>query len=247
MSTNAFEDSRIAGGTLNRRAQKPAPHDWPAKESSAISRDDGRDGAEETDPGVNHLERDNKGHQMAKSATMNDLFLDEIRDLYDAEKQLRKALPKMVRAAASEELQSAFEDHFRQTLGHVDRLEEIFEALGEKGTGKKCAAMTGLIKEGEELIGEMPEGPLRDAGLIAAAQKVEHYEIAGYGSARAHAELLGHAEAVSRLEDTLQEERAANRKLNEIAESEVNREAAGAGAEREARRQGAPKTRTAGY
>ncbi len=187
---------------------------------------------------------------MAKKETMNDLFLDEIRDLYDAEKQLTKALPKMAKAAASEDLQTAFEDHLEQTQGHVERLEAIFDALGEKGTGKKCAAMTGLIKEGDELIGEMEEGSVRDAGLIAAAQKVEHYEISGYGSARTHAELLGHTEAVSRLEETLQEEKEADKKLNDLAQNAINEEAAGgSGAETgtKSRRGTGPKTRTAGH
>lgn len=244
MPANPFEDSRIAAGTLNRHGLKPGLHDVP-QESSAVSRDDARDGADASVLHSNHKE-----HQMAKVATMNDLFLDEIRDLYDAEKQLTKALPKMAKASSSEDLQAAFEDHLQQTQGHVDRLEQIFEALGEKGTGKKCAAMTGLIKEGEEMIGEMDEGPLRDAGIIAAAQKVEHYEISGYGSARTHAEMLGHAEAVTLLEQTLKEEKEADRKLNELAESEVNDEAAGSAesaAGVRSRRATDPKTRTAGH
>lgn len=184
-----------------------------------------------------------------KSATMNDLFLDEIRDLYDAEKQLTKALPKMAKATSSEELQTAIENHLQQTQGHVDRLEEIFEALGEKGTGKKCAAMAGLIKEGEEMVSEFDEGALRDAGIIAAAQKVEHYEISGYGSARTHAQMLGHTEAVSRLEETLKEEKEADSKLNDIAETMVNEEAmnaSGGNGSARSRSKTAPKTRTAG-
>ena len=195
---------------------------------------------------------------MAKMATMNELFLDEIRDLYDAERQLTRALPKMAKASSSEELRMAFQDHLKQTEGHVERLEEIFEALGEKGTGKKCAAMTGLIKEGEELIGEMTQGPVRDAGLIAAAQKVEHYEISGYGSARTHAQLLGNSDAVSLLDETWGEEKAADNKLNDLAESVINEEALGAGggaggdaggmeAGAKTRRTGTPKTRTAGH
>ena len=102
---------------------------------------------------------------------MNELFLDEIRDLYDAERQLTRALPKMAKASSSDDLRMAFQDHLKQTEGHVERLEEIFEALGEKGTGKKCAAMAGLIKEGDELVGEMAQGPLRDAGLIRRRSK----------------------------------------------------------------------------
>lgn len=187
---------------------------------------------------------------MAKTMTMNELFLDEIRDLYDAEKQLTKALPKMAKASSSTELRTAFEDHFKQTEGHVERLEEIFEALGEKGTGKKCAAMTGLIKEGDELVSEMESGPVRDAGLIAAAQKVEHYEISGYGSARTHAQILGNSEAVSLLEETLGEEKETDSKLNDLAENMINEEAAGTGGGAETtktRRSSSPRTRTAGH
>jgi ferritin-like metal-binding protein YciE len=182
---------------------------------------------------------------MAKVTTMEDLFLDEIRDLYDAEKQLTKALPKMAKAASSPDLRTAFEEHLEQTQGHVERLEEIFESLGEKGTGKKCAAMAGLVKEGDELVGEVDEGPVRDAGLIAAAQKVEHYEMSGYGSARTHARLLGHNDAVSLLEETLNEEKAADKKLNDLAQNVVNEEAAGTSSGTGKATQ--PKTRTAGH
>jgi ferritin-like metal-binding protein YciE len=162
---------------------------------------------------------------MAKVATMGDLFLEEIRDLYDAEKQLTKALPKMAKAASTDELRKAFEDHLKETQNQVARLEQIFEMIDEKGTGKKCAAMTGLIKEGDEVVSETDDSAVRDAGLIAAAQKVEHYEMSGYGSARTHAQMLGHMEAVSLLEETLTEEKAADRKLNDIADSMVNEEA----------------------
>jgi ferritin-like metal-binding protein YciE len=162
---------------------------------------------------------------MAKVATMDDLFLEEIRDLYDAEKQLTKALPKMAKAASTDELRKAFEDHLKETRNQVARLEQIFEMIDEKGTGKKCAAMTGLIKEGDEVVGETDVSAVRDAGLIAAAQKVEHYEMSGYGSARTHAQMLGHMEAVSLLEETLTEEKEADRKLNDIAENMVNAEA----------------------
>ena len=161
---------------------------------------------------------------MTKATTMDQLFLDEIRDLYDAEKQLTKALPKMAAAASSEELSEVFEDHLEQTQEHVKRLEEIFDGLGEKGAGRKCTAMQGLIREGNELMA-MDEGALRDAGLIAAAQKVEHYEISGYGSARTHAHLLGNSEAVSLLDETLNEEKEADRILNDLAENTINNEA----------------------
>jgi ferritin-like metal-binding protein YciE len=187
---------------------------------------------------------------MAKVETMNELFLDEIRDLYDAEKQLTKALPKMAKASSSPDLRAAFEGHLEQTLGHVARLEEIFESLGEKGTGKKCAAMAGLTKEGDELVSEIDAGPVRDAGLIAAAQKVEHYEISGYGSARTHAQMLGLDEAVSLLDETLGEEKEADQKLNDLAESVINEEAvgvAGTNGHSRTRRAPAPKTRTTGH
>jgi ferritin-like metal-binding protein YciE len=178
---------------------------------------------------------------MAKVTTMEELFLDEIRDLYDAERQLTKALPEMANAASAEELRTVFEEHLEQTENHVQRLERIFEALGEKATGKKCAAMTGLVKEGNELIGDTDDTAVRDAGLIAAAQKVEHYEISGYGSARTHAELLGNGEAVRLLDETLFEEKEANERLNDLAQNLINEQAAGG-----SNRPGRPKTRAAG-
>jgi len=185
---------------------------------------------------------------MANITTMDELFLDEIRDLYDAEKQLTKALPKMAKAASSPDLRAAFEAHLVETQGHVERLEEIFESLGEKGSGKKCAAMAGLVKEGDELAGAIDEGALRDAGLIAAAQKVEHYEMSGYGTARAHAHLLGHNAAVSMLDETLNEEKQADQKLNDLAQNVINEEAAGAaGVGSSNNRRASPKTRTAGH
>jgi ferritin-like metal-binding protein YciE len=182
-----------------------------------------------------------------QTTTMDQLFLDEIRDLYDAEKQLTKALPKMAKAADSEDLRMAFEGHLEQTREHVRRLEEIFDALGEKGAGKKCTAMQGLIKEGADLM-EMDQSALRDAGLIAAAQKVEHYEISGYGSVRAHAQMLGNSDAVSLLDETLSEEKNADRKLNDLAESTINSAAlrtSGLEAKMNVRRTGA-RTRVAG-
>ena len=177
---------------------------------------------------------------MAKIATMEDLFLDEIRDLYDAERQLTKALPEMAGAAQSDELRAGFDEHLEQTEDHVERLERIFEALGEKATGKKCAAMSGLIKEGDELAGNTHEDAVRDAGLIAAAQKVEHYEIAGYGSAKIHAALLGNTDAVRLLEQTLQEEKDTNEKLTQLAQRSINTLAVGQS------RTGHPKTSAAG-
>ncbi len=163
---------------------------------------------------------------MAKVSTMEELFIDELRDLYDAETQLTKALPKMSEAAASDDLREAFDEHLGQTENQVERLKRIFELVGEKPTGKKCAAMAGLIKEGDELASDTDENSVRDAGLIAAAQKVEHYEISGYGSARTHAELLGNDEAARLLEETLKEEKETDEKLTELAESLINPEAA---------------------
>lgn len=162
---------------------------------------------------------------MSKVTTMEELFIDELRDLYDAETQLTKALPKMAKAATSEELRNAFEEHLGQTENQVERLKRIFELSSEKPTGKKCAAMVGLIKEGDDMASDTEETPVRDAGLISAAQKVEHYEISGYGSARTHAELLGNNEAVRLLEETLREERETDEKLTQLAQSIINDEA----------------------
>ncbi len=162
---------------------------------------------------------------MSKVTTMEELFIEELRDLYDAETQLTKALPKLSEAAVSEDLRDAFDEHLSETENQVERLKRIFELVGEKPTGKKCAAMAGLIKEGDEMASDSKETPVRDAGLIAAAQKVEHYEISGYGSARTHAQLLGNDEAVRLLTETLEEERAADEKLNELAVGMINRNA----------------------
>jgi ferritin-like metal-binding protein YciE len=144
----------------------------------------------------------------------------------DAERQLTKALPKMARAADSEELRSAFEDHLDQTRTHVDRLTDALRALGGNGRGKKCKGMEGLVEEGAEHVEEDAEPSVRDAMLIGAAQKVEHYEIAAYGTARTHATLLGYDEVARLLEATLEEEKAADAKLSRIAENAVNLQAA---------------------
>src|SRR6266545_1930105 len=150
---------------------------------------------------------------------------DELRDLYNAENQLVKALPKMAKAASSEELKDAFEKHLEQTKGHVERLEQVFEGLGEKPKGKTCRAMKGLIEEGSEILKEDGEDSVIDAGIIVAAQKVEHYEIAGYGSVRTFAHLLGQNKAAELLQTTLDEESETNELLNRLAESTVNPEA----------------------
>ena len=161
----------------------------------------------------------------SKITTLEDLYTDMLKDLYSAEKQLVKALPKMAKAAQSPDLQKAFQNHLKQTEGHVDRIERIFSDMEGSPRGKKCAAMEGLVEEGSELLQEDIEPNVLDAGLIAAAQKVEHYEIASYGTVRAWAERLGKNRAVQLLQQTLDEESAANEKLTQIAESQANVEA----------------------
>src|SRR5216110_2188479 len=157
--------------------------------------------------------------------TLKELYVNELRDLYNAEGQLLKALPKMAKAASSDELKEAFEKHLEQTKSHVERLEEVFEEIGEKPTGKTCRAMKGLIQEGSEILKEDGEESVIDAGIIVAAQKVEHYEIASYGSVRTFAQLLGQKKAAELLQTTLNEESEANELLNGLAESIVNPEA----------------------
>jgi ferritin-like metal-binding protein YciE len=153
-----------------------------------------------------------------KDSPLRELYVEQLQDLYNAESQLIKALPKMADAADSEELRSAFEEHLEQTRQHVERLEEIFERLGEKAKGEKCKGMEGLIKEGSEVMKEDLPEPVKDAALIAAAQRVEHYEIAGYGTVRTFATLLEDEESVSLLEETLNEEKDTDSKLSALAE-----------------------------
>jgi len=160
---------------------------------------------------------------MAKGS-LRELYIDELRDLYNAETQLTKALPKMAKASSNAELRQAFEEHLRQTSEHVSRLEEIFDMLEEKPTGKKCLGMEGLVKEGAETIREDYEDAVMDAGIIGAAQRVEHYEIAAYGTAREFAHLLGEDEHVSLLEQTLEEEKQTDQRLTQLAE-EINPQA----------------------
>jgi ferritin-like metal-binding protein YciE len=159
-----------------------------------------------------------------KNDSLQQLYVDELKDLYSAETQMVKALPKLAKASSSDELRQAFEDHLSQTNDQVSRLEKIFEMLEEKPTGKKCLGMEGLVKEGSEAIQEDYSGAVKDAALIGAAQRVEHYEIAGYGTVRAFAELLGEQEHVSLIEQTLREEKAADEKLSQLAE-QINSEA----------------------
>jgi ferritin-like metal-binding protein YciE len=153
-----------------------------------------------------------------KAESLRDLYLEQLKDLYNAEQQLVKALPKMAKAASSEELRGAFEEHLEITKGHAERIETIFEQMGEKVEGKKCKAMEGLVKEGAEVIEEDMTDALKDAALIAAAQRVEHYEIAGYGCVRTYATILGDTEAAELLSQTLDEEKQADESLNGIAE-----------------------------
>ncbi|HEY1799826.1 MAG TPA: ferritin-like domain-containing protein [Terriglobales bacterium] len=150
---------------------------------------------------------------------LRELYIDELKDLYNAENQLVKALPKLAKAASSEELSEGFEEHLEQTKGHVERLEKIFESLDESPKGKKCAGMEGLVKEGSEVMDEDYEGAVMDAALIGAAQRVEHYEIAGYGTASEFATLLGEEEHVSLLNETLEEEKETDEKLTELAKT----------------------------
>src|SRR5437763_9365891 len=150
---------------------------------------------------------------MPNMDSLEELLQDELKDIYDAEKQLTKALPKLAKKATAAELKSAFEEHLRQTEQHVERLEEAFEQLGMPARGKKCEGMQHLISEGEEMIGEAEDDATRDALMIAAAQKVEHYEIASYGTVRTWANLLGKAEVAALLEETLEEEKDADQKL----------------------------------
>jgi ferritin-like metal-binding protein YciE len=157
--------------------------------------------------------------------SVQDLLIDELRDIYHAERQLVKALPKMAKASKSSQLRQAFEHHLEQTNGHVDRLEQVFEKLGKGARGQRCEAMQGLIEEAQELMEEIKTPEVLDVGLITAAQKVEHYEISAYGSACALAKSLGQDEVVRLLAETLEEEKEADEKLNQIALSDVNQAA----------------------
>lgn len=152
-----------------------------------------------------------------KIETLRELLVDELQDLHSAEQQIVKALPKMVKASHNSQLKQAFEHHLEETKNHVTRLERIFKSINESPKGKTCEGMKGLLKEGEERIKDGGESEVMDAGLISAAQRVEHYEMAAYGSARTYAELLGEQEAVRLLEETLEEEKAVDQKLTQVA------------------------------
>ena len=182
-----------------------------------------RRAATEMQPGSNKNNSQKKENM--KLDTLEQLYINELRDLYSAENQLLKALPKMAKGASSPELKDAFEKHWEQTTGHVARLEQLFEQLDESPKGKTCHAMKGLIEEGSEILEEEGEDSVLDAGMIVAAQKVEHYEIASYGSVRTFANLLGKDEEAKLLQATLDEESETNEILNRLAETIVNPEA----------------------
>jgi len=161
--------------------------------------------------------------------TMEDLFIHELSDIYSAEKQLTRALPKLARAATNPDLSAAFETHLEETLGQVERIDKVVELLDIRLKRIKCAAMEGLVEEGKEIIDSIEAGPLRDAALIGGAQKVEHYEIAGYGTLAAMAKQLGYKDALPLLLETLEEEKATDEKLTMLAKGGANAQAAGAG------------------
>jgi ferritin-like metal-binding protein YciE len=165
--------------------------------------------------------------------SLQKLFVEEVRDILNGERQLLSALPKMAKAAESPELSQAFTKHLKETEGHVDRLETILRDMGQAARGKQCKGIQGIIEEGKEKLEEGSEGSVLDVALIAAGQKVEHYEIATYGCLRTYAELLGHDQAARLLQQTLAEEEAADKKLNELAEGGINEAAAAVGAQEE--------------
>jgi ferritin-like metal-binding protein YciE len=165
---------------------------------------------------------------MADPGTLHDAFIDELRDAYDAEKQLTKALPKMARAASSPDLRAAFERHLEETRGQIERLEQVFESLDEKVRGKHCDGIAGIIEEGNNVMQENFDEATMDACLIAGGQRAEHYEMAAYGTLIAWAEVMGHTEAVDLLQQTLDEEKAADEKLSALAEAGINQSAADA-------------------
>jgi|SRR5579872_480595 len=162
-----------------------------------------------------------------KLTSLQDLYLTELKDLYDAESRIVKALPKMAEAAQAPDLRQAFEQHLEQTRGHVDRLERIFQMLNEAPKGQKCKGIEGILDEGEEMIdmGEDAPPSVNDAGLISAAQRVEHYEIAAYGTLRSYARRLGHEDQAKLLDQTLQEEGDTDKRLTQLAESSINEQA----------------------
>jgi ferritin-like metal-binding protein YciE len=160
-----------------------------------------------------------------KVNSLQELFVEELKDVYDAENQIIKALPKLIKATSSPKLREGLEEHLEQTKGQVERLEQIFDGLGEAAKAKKCDGIRGILEEGEKSISDGEKGAVLDAGIIAGAQRVEHYEMAAYGSLKTWAAQLGNKDARQLLEETLNEEKAADKKLSEIAESSVNAQA----------------------
>lgn len=169
--------------------------------------------------------KEKQSNSTMQSSQLMKLFEDELKDIYWAEKALTKAIPKMIKNATSTDLVDALSNHLEETQNQITRLEEVFESIDKKAVAKKCEAMDGLLREATEIMESCEEGSMRDAGIIAAAQKVEHYEIASYGTLRQFAETLGLTEAVSLLEETLEEEKAADEKLSEVATDAINIEA----------------------
>jgi ferritin-like metal-binding protein YciE len=165
---------------------------------------------------------------MAEAGTLHDAFIDELRDTFDAEKQLTKALPKLAKSAGNPKLRQAFETHLKETQGQIERLERVFASLDEKARGKHCDGMAGIIEEGKSKMEEDLDDTTMDACLIAAAQRAEHYEMAAYGTLVAWAQAMGHTEAARLLQQTLDEEKATDEKLTALAESGINQEAADA-------------------
>jgi ferritin-like metal-binding protein YciE len=163
---------------------------------------------------------------MPDAGTLHDAFIDELRDTYDAERQLTKALPKLAKAASNPQLREAFETHLQETQGQVERLEQVFASIGEKVRGKHCDGIAGIIEEGKSIMGEEFDDATMDACLIAAGQRAEHYEMAAYGTLVAWARAMGHEEAADLLQETLEEEKAADEKLTELAEGGINETAA---------------------
>jgi ferritin-like metal-binding protein YciE len=163
---------------------------------------------------------------MAEVGTLHDAFIDELRDTYDAEKQLTKALSKLAKASSNPELRQAFETHLEETQGQIERLEQVFESLDEKVRGKHCEGIAGIIEEGKSIMEEDFDETTMDACLIAAGQRAEHYEMAAYGTLVAWAQAMRHSEAATLLQQTLDEEKAADKKLSALAESGINQSAA---------------------
>jgi ferritin-like metal-binding protein YciE len=163
---------------------------------------------------------------MAEEKTLNDLFLDTLKDIYYAEKQIVKALPKMAKAATSPQLRAGFEQHLEETQGHIDRLEQVFELIGAPARGKTCDAILGILEEGKSIMDEFKGTIALDAGLVSAGQAVEHYEMARYGTLKTWAQQLGMTEAAALFDATLKEEVATDKKLSQLATSDVNRKAA---------------------